>query len=341
MTKRTQGKRPTQTDVAQAAGVSQALVSYVLNGAQDVSVPEETRQRILDAVAKLGYVPNRNARSLRTNKSYILASIIPDITNPFYPELERGIQETAEQNGYGLMIYNTDGNDEKERNALQAVIQTRADGLIGTFFHRAAPDFQPLLESGTAIVLLENCARSSGDVPLDCLYVDNVRAARTAVEYLIGRGYRRIGTLAAREGPGKPRLAGYRQALALHGIDVDDTLVAYGDFMEESGYQGMRQLLQIEPPLQAVFAANDMTALGALLAIKEAGLSIPKDIALIGFDDIALARLVEPPLTTVTQFQRRVGQRAAEMLFERLAGTLQGGGRCEEMPFQLVIRRSA
>lgn len=239
MNRRSQGKRPTQTDVAQAAGVSQALVSYVLNAAEDVSVPEETRRRILDAVVSLGYVPNRNARSLRTNKTYTLASIIPDITNPFYPELERGIQETAERNGYSLMIYNTDGVDEKERNALHAVMQTGADGLIGVFFHRTVTDFLPLLETGTAIVLLETGACSSGDLPLDYLYVDNVVAARTTVEHLIRRGYQRIGTLAALEGPGKARLAGYRQALALHGIDFDDAFVAYGDFMEESGYRGM------------------------------------------------------------------------------------------------------
>src|SRR5918994_7620116 len=187
-------KKPTQGDVAQRAGVSQAMVSYVLNDNPMVSVPAETRQRILDAVDELGYIPNSTARSLRTRKTYTIASIIPDITNPFYPAFERGIQESAESYGYDLIVYNTSGVAEKERRGLRSVQQRRIDGGIGGFFHMTARDLVALLDRDIAVVRLEARKKeaSKHELPLDNLYVDNVAAARAAVGYLIGRGHTRI-----------------------------------------------------------------------------------------------------------------------------------------------------
>ncbi|MBI3958028.1 MAG: LacI family DNA-binding transcriptional regulator [Chloroflexi bacterium] len=340
MAKQKVRKRSTQADIAQRAGVSQAMVSYVLNNAADISIPHETRQRIMGVAAELGYIPNNNARSLRTSKSFTIASIIPDITNPFYPDFQRGVQEVAEHNGYGLMIYNTDGDEEKEQQALRSALQTGADGIIGVFFHVNARNLRLLLELGVRIVRLEPAARSGGSYPLDSLFVDNVAAARAAVTYLIERGYRRIGLLTASAGPGASRMAGYRDALEAHGMAYDPRLVMEGDFMEESGYETMRRLLEQTPRPDAVFAVNDMMAIGALVAAREAGLAIPQDVAIMGFDDIPVARLVEPSLSTVTQFQRRLGQRAAAMLLERLASSAPQPGRCEEMPFSLILRQS-
>ena len=336
-------KKPTQSDVAKRAGVSQATVSYVLNDNPVFSVPVETRQRILDAVDELGYIPNGAARSLRTRKTYTIASVIPDITNPFYPAFERGVQESAESHGYDLIVYNTSGVAEKERRCLRSVQQGRVDGVIGVFFHLTARDLVALLERGIAVVRLEATKKdgSKYDLPLDNLYVDNVAAARTAVGYLIHRGHTRIGMLDGLHGPGGARVLGYRQALAEHRIVVDENLIRDGDFKEDGGYRAMRELLRLSPRPTAVFAANDMMAMGALLAIREAGLLIPQDVALVGFDDTPVTGLVTPSLTTVTQFQENLGRRAAEMLFERLEGTAPEHGRYEEMPYELIVRESA
>jgi LacI family transcriptional regulator len=336
-------KKPTQGDVAARAGVSQAMVSYVLNDSPVFSVPAETRQRILDAVDDLGYIPNGAARSLRTRKTYTIASIIPDITNPFYPAFERGIQESAESYGYDLIVYNTSGVAEKERQCLRSVQQGRVDGVIGVFFHITGRDLAALLVRGIAVVRLEAKKKvaSKYDLPLDNLYVDNVAAARTAVNYLIGRGHARIGMLDGQRGPGPARVLGYHRALAQHGIAVDQNLIRDGDFREDGGYLAMRELLGLSPRPTAVFAANDMMAMGALLAIREAGLVVPRDLALAGFDDTPITKLVTPSLTTVTQFQEELGRRAAEMLFERLAGTVPEHGRNEEMPYELIVRESA
>src|SRR5215216_1192809 len=336
-------KKPTQSDVAKRAGVSQATVSYVLNDNPVFSVPVETRQRILDAVDELGYIPNGAARSLRTRKTYTIASVIPDITNPFYPAFERGVQESAESHGYDLIVYNTGGVAEKERRCLHSVQQGRVDGVIGVFFQLTARDLIVLVERGMAVVRLEAKKKEASkyDLPLDNLYVDNVAAARTAVGYLIHRGHTRIGMLDGLHGPGGARVLGYRQALAEHRIVVDENLIRDGDFKEDGGYRAMRELLRLSPRPTAVFAANDMMAMGALLAIREAGLLIPQDVALVGFDDTPVTRLVTPSLTTVTQFQENLGRRAAEMLFERLEGTAPEHGRYEEMPYELIVRESA
>lgn len=336
-----QRRRPTQADVARLAGVSQAMVSYVLTNRTTVTIPDDTRQRIVDAMEQLGYVPNSSARSLRTNRTYTIAGIIPDITNPFYSTFERGIQDVAEQHGYDLVTYNTDGELAKERKCLRSVEQRRTDGIVGVFFHLQASDLFPLLERGTAVVRLEAGPKSSGPYPLDNVYVDNRAAAQSAVEYLLSRGRRRIAMLAAHVGPGMLRVAGYRQALEQHGLRYDPQLVAYCEFTERGGYEGMQRVLALSESPDAVFASNDMIALGALLAAKDAGLRIPRDLALMGFDDIPMARLVNPALTTVAQFHRDLGRRAAELLFQRLGQTVLDIGRSIEMPYQIIERESA
>lgn len=331
---------PTQADVAQRAGVSQTTVSLVLNNVT-LGIPVETRQRVLDVVQELDYVPDRAARSLRTNKSYTIASIIPDITNPFYPALERGIQDLADAHGYDLIIYNTDGNAAKEKKCLQSALQSRVDGIITTLFHQGARQLLPLLERNIAIVRLEPQYKAPGPQPIDNFYLNNRAAAQEAVTHLIHRGHCQIGLLAGEVGPGPVRMEGYLRALAAHGLTPDQQLIQRVAFTEEGGYSGMQRLLALPKRPTAIFAANDMVALGAMLAIQEAGLHVPQDVAVVGFDDIPTARLVNPPLTTVTQFQVEWGRRAAQLLLERLNGNAPPQGRTFEMPYQLVIRQSA
>jgi LacI family transcriptional regulator len=332
-------KRPTQADVARLAGVSQAMVSYVINNS-DVMIADETRQRIVSAMDDLGYVPNVIARRLRTNRTYTIASVIPDITNPFYPAFERGIQDTVHQYGYDMVIYNTDGQREREKKCIESLLQGRVDGIIGVFFHLRSKDLSPLIEQGIPIVRLEAQGRPPSEMALDNIYIDNVAASERAVTFLIGKGHRCIGMLTSYVGPARYREMGYRRALQIHGIECNETLLSHGDFSEDGGYQAMMNLLRKEIRPSAVFAANDLMAMGAIVAIREYGLSIPADIAVMGFDDIFTAKLVYPSLTTVTQFQRTIGQRAAEMVMERLTGQVTAGGRSVEMPFQIIERQS-
>ena len=163
-------RRPTQADVARHAGVSQALVSYVLNGSP-VTLPDATRRRVLDAMDELGYVPHSGARALRLDRTMTLALVIPDITNPYYPAVERGLQDSAEAAGYQLVTYNTDGVAAKERKALRSVRETRADGAVIYDFHLGPDDYRPLLDAGTALAMVVSSPGKVGDLPIDHLTV--------------------------------------------------------------------------------------------------------------------------------------------------------------------------
>jgi LacI family transcriptional regulator len=313
-----------------------------LNNSTAIQVPLDTRQRVQEAMDELGYVPDSSARRLRTGKTFTLASVIPDIGNPFYPQFERGIQDAAEANGYDVMIYNTDGVADKERACLRSLLHGRVDGVIAVFFHLNARDLRPLVERNIAVVRLENRPQEMGELPIDNLFVDNAAAAHTAVAHLIERGHRRIGIIAGQTGPRGVRVRGYREALRQAGITSDDALIQTGDtFNEAGGYEGMRRLLALPVRPTAVFAANDLMAMGALMALREAGLRVPHDMAVVGFDDIPAAKLVTPPLTTISQFQENLGRRAAEMLLERLTGAVVGPARSVEMPFELIVRESS
>ena len=336
----TKKTRVTQADVARHANVSQAMVSYVVNN-NTISIPDETRERIQTAMEELGYVPNIMARRLRSSKTFTVAGIIPDITNPFYPAFERGIQDTVEQHGYDLIMVNTDGTAERERKCLNSMLQGRVDGIIGVFFHLGVKELRSLLDQKIYVVRLEAMPKKTGSLPLDNIYIDNVAASRMAVEYLIKQGHSQIGMLTSLEGPARFRETGYRETLKAYQMPVDDALISIGAYSEDGGYHAMKKLLEKKPLPSAIFAANDLMAMGAMIAIREAGLSIPDDIAVMGFDNIPAAKLVYPALTTIAQFQHQLGQRAAHMLMERLNNEVPEAGRSESMPYELVIRDSA
>jgi len=336
-------KIPTQLDVANLAGVSRTTVSFVLNNREDIAIPDETRQRVWDAVAQLGYAPNRAAQTLRTQKTFTVAGIIEDITNPFHPAFERGIQVVLNRHDYDLIMYNTDGDADKECRILTSLQQQRrVDGIIGSFYHAGIADFVPFVSRHIPVVRLNGPeARREVNHALDTLIIDNTAAAREAVEYLISKGHRRISMLAGVGPPREARVRGYREALANSGIAFDEHLVRARSFKMDEGQRAMQELLATTPRPTAVFAASDLLAMGAMIAIREAGLRIPDDIAIVGFDDIFAARALNPPLTTVAQFQHQLGEKAAELLLERLTGQYTGPGRQIEMPYELIIRETA
>ncbi|MCA1510412.1 LacI family DNA-binding transcriptional regulator [Bradyrhizobium sp. NBAIM01] len=331
-------KRATQKDVARLAGVSQAAVSIVLTGAGTGSIPAETWQRITDAARKLGYAPNRFAQGLRTRRAMTVAFVVPDITNPFYPMLMRGIQTVTQEHSYDVIAISTDGVAEGERRFLDWTRQGRVDGVIGVFFTLSARDFRPLLDAGIPVVRIEAQKKCGGDIPLDDIYVDSYAAARSLTEYLIARGHTRVAMIAGRGGPQNARLEGYNAALREVGrapyVVIDDV------FNEEGGFRAAQAALDSGYGPTAIFAANDLMAIGAMRGLRERGISIPREIAVAGFDDILAAKLVAPSLTTVTQFQGNMGIKAAQVLMDRLRGENPVRGRVFEMPFRLIMRDS-
>jgi LacI family transcriptional regulator len=329
--------RATQKDVARLAGVSQATVSMVLSGGAP-AIPAETWERITRAAHELGYVPNRAAQALRTSRTMTIACIVPDITNPFYPALIRGIQSVTDAIHYDVLAVNTDGSAERERHFLDWFRQGRVDGVIGVFFTLSARDFKPLVDAGVPVVRIESAKKRGGDLAIDDIYVDSRAAAQAVTAYLVGKGHKRIAMVAGRGGPQAVRIEGYRAALAQAGIEAH--VVVDEAFSEVGGTRAAEAILAGDYRPTAIFAANDLMAIGVMHALRERGIAIPGDVAVVGFDDISAARLVTPPLTTVAQFQDRMGARAAEILLARLRGDHPSVGTTEEMPFSLVERGS-
>ncbi|TWB12448.1 LacI family transcriptional regulator [Rhizobium sp. ERR 1071] len=309
----------------------------VLSGG-GASIPAETWERITKAAKDLGYVPNRFAQALKTSRTMTIACIVPDITNPFYPSLIRGIQSVADGQNYDVITVNTDGTPERERHFLDWARQGRVDGVVGVFFTLKAKDFNPLVEAGVPIVRIESSKKRGGEIPIDDIYVDSRAAAQTVTEYLLGLGHKRIALVAGRGGPQAHRIEGYRKALAEFGHP--DHVVIDDEFSEMGGVRAAESILNGDFRPTAIFAANDLMAIGVMQSLRERGIRIPEDIAVVGFDDISAAKLVTPTLTTVAQFQWKMGERAAQTLMDRLRGEKTGAGTAVEMPFDLIVRGS-
>lgn len=334
-------RRPTQEDVAKVAGVSQTVVSQILNN-NDISISDGTRQRVLDAIDQLGYVPNKSAQSLRRQKTRTIACVIPDITNPYYPEFQRGIQKVTTKHNFDLFIYDTEENADNEIRCLKAIQRAGVDGAILVLFHHQIDDLAPLLNQGLKLVVLASSFLDIQNSEIDVIYNRNEEIARIATNYLIERGHTKIGMIAGLDEtpPRKFREKGYLNALEESHLPLDQMCIQGGDFTEKGGYEAMKIILDMEELPTAIFAANDLMALGAMAAIREAGLLIPDNIALIGIDDIPAAKLVHPTLTTINQQQEKGGMVAAEMLIDRIEGVYTGPGRVVEGTFELIERKS-
>ena len=320
-------------DVAREAGVSVATVSRVLNDSALVS--EATREAVRQVADRLNYWPNGAARSLITNRTHAIGALLPDLYGEFYSEVLRGMDLTARKTGLHLLVSSSHADTEEVVAALRTM-RGRIDGLIVM-----APDVDARTAiQGTAVDFPLVLIDPGGDLESrDTLSIANVEGARAMVEHLIGLGHRRIAMITGPERniDALQRLEGYRAALRAGGQWRADLEVA-GDFTEPSGYEAARRILQMAPRPSAVFAANDAMAIGALGALSDAGLRVPEDIAVTGFDDIAMARYLNPPLTTVHVDAFRLGERAVERLLAIGRGDATPGH--EELPTRLVIRGS-
>ena len=316
--------RPTLDAVAARAGVGRGTVSRVVNGSPQVS--PEARAAVQQAIAELGYVPNRAARALVTQRTDSVALVVSEseervFGEPFFAGIVRGISSALLETPMQLWLAMAQSPAERERVEHHLTDQ-HVDGVLLLSMHDTDPLPTLLEQRGLPTVLGGRPARMllEGAEPAYYVDVDNAGGARKAVEHLLGRGRRRVATIAGPQGMGVgvARLAGYRDAVQAGGSSVTEGLIAYGDLSESGGAVAMHRLLDGCPDLDAVFVASDLMACGALRALREAGRRVPDDVAVVGFEDAPIARQTEPPLTTVFQPVVEMGRQMARLLVSRI-----------------------
>lgn len=323
--------------VSKVAGVSVATVSRAMRHPDRVK--EETRKKVFEAIEAVGYRPNMMARNFRAKKAFAVVVLVPNIANPFFSRVIRGIEQGAQQEGYAVLLGDTEGSKEREAEYVSLVTSRQADGVIQ-------------LSAGVDNVL-EALGQTDGPPPLvnaceiavghgcPTVHIDNVGAAKMAVEHLIELGHKRIGIVL---GPGdspltRDRLEGYSRALSGAGIEIDKRLIVAGDFSLGSGRGAVAALRAVNDPPTAIFCCNDEMAIGAMHRVKKDGFRVPEDISIMGFDDIEFASYVDPTLTTVSQPTEELGKVAISVLL----GLLEGRPPEQTdyvLPTELVIRES-
>lgn len=309
-------------DVAKESGVSYSTVSRVLNGFEFVK--EETRTKVLQAAEKLGYVANIQARSLAGGKTRIIGLLVPGLDNGYIGEIVRGIDEEIVKYNYDLTLYTTRRKLGSEAYYAKTISNGLSDGIILIVPMLDREYLASLREQGFPYVVVDQVDTQFNSSVVDAT---NWQGAYDATKYLLDLGHRRIGFIKGLEPirSSADRLAGYMAALADYDLAYDETLIVEGDFFTPGGYEAARQLIRRTPRPTAIFAANDLMALGAMQAIQELGLSIPNDISLVGFDDIPQASIVHPKLTTVRQPLEQMGRVAVRLLIEQIENAKNPG----------------
>ena len=300
-------------DVARHAGVSISTVSRVLNDRGRVNA--EVVANVQAAIQALHYTPNRAARSLRTQQSRIIGLLISDIQNPFFTVLVRGIEDVVQQNGYSLILCNSDENEQKERQYIEVLCAEHVAGAIIVPTHENQRSMRIFDNQHIPVVAVDRRVPN-----VDTVLVDNKRGAYEAVSHLITNGYQRIGIITGPHNTttGRERLEGYYKALEEAGIAIDPAIMRSGSFKMDSGRALANELLDVEPGIDALFITNNLMTLGALQALHDRNLQVPNDIGIVGFDEMPWATLGSISLTTVTQPVYEIGSTAAMRLFQRL-----------------------
>jgi len=326
-------------EIAERAGVSISTVSNVVTGHRHVSAP--LKEKVRAAVRDLDYHPNHVARSLKANQTRMLGMIIPDITNPFYPEMMRGAEDASRERKYLLVTANTDERAEREQNVVSVLRSHRVDG----FLIAVAPGSETMTHirnaagDGTPIMFLD---RAPAGVKIDSVTVDNLKGAQDCVRHLIRLGHREIaiitGSLALEIG--RQRLKGYEAALKEAGIKVRRSLILEGDFREQAGYRLGKEILIRQRRPTALFVSNGVMTLGVLQALDETGVRCPEDIAIATFDDLPVAHAFHPHLTCVAQPAYELGFKGATLLIDRIEGKLSRGFVEIQLASELKIRES-
>ena len=333
------GAAVTLRDVARVAGVHPATVSRALNEETRTLVNDETAKRVLKAAEELGYQPNPIARGLKTNRSYTIGVLIPDLTNPLFPPILRGIEDHLETGGYTPLTANTDNDPERELLDSQTMRARQVDGIIAATARRDHRLHDALLEAGIELVLVN---RRQPDMPVSSATADDRLGMRLSVEHLVALGHTRIAHLA---GPldystGLDRHVSFHETMRAAGLEPDPELVLVSEaFTESEGARLCAQLIDAGRRFTAIAAANDLLALGCYDIFAERGVRCPEDISVIGFNDMPFAARFQPPLTTIRIPHYEIGKAAAQLMLERLQ---DGGSPSREIMLQpsLVVRGS-
>jgi len=328
----------TLKDVAREADVSVSTVSRVFNNPEKVR--PDTREAVQKAAEALGYQPSRVARRLRLKegKANLIGLVIPDIQNPFFADVTRGVEDVARDNDYALILSNSDEDPEQQRRAVDTLKTESVDGVIVPPVSTEDPEVTRLLEENIAVVCVDRRLESAR---VDTILSDNRKGAYEAVTHLIELGHERIGFIGGvpRISTSTERREGYEQALRDHDLPVDPELIKEGDSRRERGTYLTNDLLDLDNPPTALFTGNNLTTLGALSAINVRGLDVPGDVALVGYDDIPWPMALNPPPTVVDQPGYERGQCAAQILLERLAHPDRAATTVTLQP-KLVVRTS-
>jgi LacI family transcriptional regulator len=333
-------KRTTIKDIAEAAGVSATAVSMALNHSPRIS--RGTKERILGIAETMHYRPNYAARSLAGRRSNTLGLVITTIMNPFYPELAKGIEDRARERGYNIILCSTNYDASREKDFINILRSKGVDGIIFSSVEMDDPYLKPLIDDAFPFVLVNRrVAESTAGAKLDYVVLDNVSGGAIAIRHLYNLGHRRIAIIAGslNSSTGMERTQGAQKALAECGLSLDPGFIVECGFSKERAYDATRRLLPLSPAPTAVFAQNDYMALGVRDAVLDAGLSIPKDVALVGFDNIEAAAIRGVEITTINQKKYEMGATAVEFLIEKIEGKTDAV-RQIVLPAEIVIRSS-
>ncbi|HEX8035613.1 MAG TPA: LacI family DNA-binding transcriptional regulator [Ktedonobacterales bacterium] len=328
----------TLKELGRLAGVHPSTVARVLNDDPRQRVSEGVRVRILALAHEHGYRPNHLARSLRMKRSFVIGTVIPDIANPFFAILFRGIEDALAASGYSVIMANTDDEPAREQRSIEMLRGRQVDGLLLATARREDPIIAALTAAGFPFVLVN---RHTDPIRGNAVVPNDYAGAASAVEHLIALGHRRIAHIAGSDemSTGHTRCRGYMDTIQRHRVPADPELIVRGSFREAGGYQAMRRLLDLPQPPTAVFAVNDLAAVGAMRAIEEAGLQVPRDISIVGFNDLSAAIGTTRQLTTVRLPLHEMGKAAAERLLAQITSEVESLEPVM-IPVELVVRQS-
>jgi len=324
-------------DVAELANVSTATVSHVVNGTRYVS-PELT-ERVEAALLELDYQPDAVARSLRRGETLTIGLIVPNLEIPFFASVAYSIERAAAAHGYSIILGNSDWEHDRESILLQNLIARQVDGLICISAGMSVTQIEPLVNVGTPVVTFERKLLDSG---LDAVSIDNYRGAHIATRHLLQLGHRRIAIITGRAMSivSEERLEGHHDALRDFGLEPDPDLVFAGDYLPETGRVAAQKILFLQERPTAIFAFNDLMAMGAMRVLAERGLSVPAEIAIMGFDDIPLCQYTNPTLTTMRQPLEKMGSLAVDLLLQRIRSEDHYKAKHVRLQPELIIRDS-
>ncbi|PAB60067.1 LacI family DNA-binding transcriptional regulator [Anaeromicrobium sediminis] len=326
-------------DVAKKAGVSVATISRVLNHPDTVS--PTTKEHVLAIMKELNYTPNWFARGLNLNKTNVIALLIPNILNPIYTQIAKGVEDIAHQKGYNILLCNTEENESKEREYIEMLLKRKVDGLILTASLLNKKDINKIKKRETPLVMI---GKNKSSAKENMVFTDYIVGAYEATKHLVETGYRKIAYISGvkHQIENIEKQIGYEKALKEFCLPVEKKYIIEGNNSIEGGYLAAKKLIQSKEIPEAIFAANDLMAVGAMDAIKTMGLRIPQDIAIVGFDNIDMSALVEPKLTTISQPVYKMGLIAARLLFDNIESNDEEENVQQEIFLQskLKVRKS-